>query len=61
MAEILAWTDVKEVDPSYTKEMTQNIHSVIFSQEFRQCHSPFLTLVLIGEFLKLLSKADALH
>ena len=49
-AEILAWTDAKEVDPGLSKELTQNIQYCL-SSECKHCHSPFLTLTLLAEFM----------
>jgi hypothetical protein len=53
VAEILSFTDAKEVDLNFTKELTISIDNVISSKnEFQLCHSPFLTLVLLAEFFQ---------
>lgn len=61
VSEILAYTDPKEVDPGLSKELTTNIEKFFYSNEMKQCHSPFLTMVLLAEFLKKLSASDVLH
>ncbi|CDW91749.1 transient receptor potential channel [Stylonychia lemnae] len=60
-AELLAQTDVKEVEEHYSKEIALNLGKFCKSNELKYCHSPFLTLVLMAEFLKKLAKADVLH
>jgi len=58
---MLSHTDVKELGDPQSKEISQSLTKFCKSKELRRCHLPYLSLILLAEFLKKLAKADVLH
>jgi len=60
-AEILALTDVNDIQKHCSKEISQTLDKFCKTTELLKCYSPYLTLILLGEFLTRLAKADVLY